>query len=102
VDGGRTARTRERFVAHLRPGARTRAVVRLESASPTRTHALAGGREVAGFVVEPGGWVEAVFDLPADRVTAETTIELTTEGGSLSVFHYWFGEARGGALAPGR
>ena len=99
VDGGRTQRVHERFVARLHEGERTRAIVRLQAEVPTRTHVLAGGREIAGFEVEPGTWVEAAFDVPGESAQRETAIEVVTEGGALSIFHYWFGRPLG---APGR
>jgi hypothetical protein len=92
LDGGRTMRNDERFVAHLRAGERTRAVVRLEATVPTRVQVLAGGREIALFEVEPAAWTEAIFNVPAKDAAPETPIEIVTEGGALSVFHYWFGE----------
>jgi hypothetical protein len=91
VDGGRTMRTHERFVAHLRPGEKTRGVVRLEASVPTRVRVLVGGREVALFEVEPAAWTEAIFNVPAERARGETPIEIVTDGGALTVFHYWFG-----------
>jgi hypothetical protein len=97
VDGGRTMRTRERFVAHLRAGERARSVVRLEAALPTRVQVLVAGREAALFEVEPGGWTEATFNVRAESAEPETEIELRTEGGELTVFHYWFGSALGSA-----
>ena len=67
-------------------------VVRLEAAVPTRVHVRVGGREVALFEVEPEAWTEAHFDVPAaSERWPETAIELVTEGGALTVFHYWFG-----------
>jgi hypothetical protein len=91
VDGGRTMRTRERFVAHLHGGERTRGVVRLEASVPTRVRVLAGGREIAFFEVEPAAWTEAVFNVPAGDARDETAIEVRTEWGALTIFHYWFG-----------
>ena len=90
LDGGRTMRQRERFVARLRPGERTRAVVRLEASVPTRVRVLVAGREAALFEVEPGAWTEATFNVRAESAGPETEIELVAEGGTLSVFHYWF------------
>ena len=80
VDGGRTMRTHERFVAHLRAGERTRAVVRLEAQVPTRVHVRAGGREVAFFEVEPAAWTEAIFNVPAESADPETSIEVAAGG----------------------
>jgi hypothetical protein len=93
VDGGRTMRRKERFVAHLNPGERTRAVVRLEASVPTRVQVLVAGREAALFEVEPGAWTEAAFNVRAESAGPETEIELVAVGGALSVFHYWFSPA---------
>ncbi len=94
LDGGRTMRTHERFVAHLQEGKRAACVVRLQAATPTRVHALAGGREIALFEVEPNSWTEAIFGVPGKDAHADTVVELRTEGGALSIFHYWFAEPR--------
>ncbi len=102
LDGGRTMRTRERFVAHLHPGERTRAVVRLEASVPTRVQVLVGGREVALFEVEPAAWTEAFFNVPAGDAKGETPIELVAEGGALAVFHYWFGAPPSPLAGEGR
>jgi hypothetical protein len=90
IDGGRTMRTTERFSAHLRPGERARGVIRLEAAVPTRVRVRAEGRVIAFFEVEPAAWTEAILDVPAELAKRETAIELVTEGGVLTVFHYWF------------
>ena len=91
LDGGRTMRTRERFVAHLHAGERTRTVMRIEASVPTRVQVLVGGREVALFEVEPAAWTEAFFNVPAGDAKGETPIEIVAQGGALTVFHYWFG-----------
>jgi hypothetical protein len=90
VDGGRTRRTAERFVAHLRPGSPARAVVRLEARPGTKVHVLAGDQPVATF--ETAGdedWEEQTFDLPAAVAGERTPIELRFSGG-VTTFHYWF------------
>ena len=92
LDGGRTGRVQERFVAHLHPGAAARGVVRLESQTPTRVIVRASGKDVGMFEVDPGSWVEAQFPIPAAQAASETPIDLViVEGGALSIFHYWFG-----------
>jgi hypothetical protein len=92
ADGGRTGRIRERFVTHLHEGVAAHGAVRLESTTPTLVRMRAGSRDVALFQVTPGGWVEAVFDVPASVAKAATPIELVAEqGGALTIFHYWFG-----------
>ena len=91
LDGGRTARRRERFVAHLHPGERTRAVVRLEAAVPTRVQVLVAAKEAALFEVEPAAWTEATFNVRGESAGEDTVIELVADGAGLTVFHYWFG-----------
>jgi hypothetical protein len=93
VDGGRTMRSQERFVAHLRAGEKARACVRLEASVPTRVRVLVAGREAALFEVEPGGWTEATFNVRAESAGAETEIALSADEGDLTVFHYWFAPA---------
>jgi hypothetical protein len=92
VDGGRSRRTHERFVARLAAGKAARGVMRVESTAPTLVRVRAGARDVALFEIRPGSWVEAVFDVPADVASERTPVEVVAErGGALTVFHYWFG-----------
>ncbi len=92
LDGGRTQRMQDRFVAHLHAGAAARCVARLESQTPTRVVVRASGKDVAMFDVGPGDWVEAAFEIPAAQAASETPIDLVVvEGGPLTTFHYWFG-----------
>ncbi|HLK35726.1 MAG TPA: hypothetical protein VKU41_03165, partial [Polyangiaceae bacterium] len=101
VDGGRTLRTRERFEAHLVPGAPSRGIVRLKGSEGALVRVLAKGQPVAvlSFADDPDGaedepeaddWVERTFDIPASATAARTPIELVVEGGTVSTFHYWF------------
>jgi hypothetical protein len=102
VDGGRTNRTRERFVAHLPAGERTRGIVRFEAAAGTTLYVLAGGEPVATIARGAGDpddpeaidWVERSFEVPAGLATARTAIELRVSGRPATVFHYWFVRAR--------
>jgi hypothetical protein len=106
VDGGRSRRTRERFVARLRPGRASRCIVRLAASRRTTVHAFAGGKPVGGFDVGDLGeadvppatpergrndeeWVERSFDLPAGIATARTPIELRAAPEAITTFHYW-------------
>jgi len=92
LDGGRTQRVQDRFVAHLHADIAARAVVRLESQVPTRVVVRARGKDVGMFEIDPGGWVEATFEIPAAQASSETPIDLVAvEGGALTIFHYWFG-----------
>ncbi|HEY4015873.1 MAG TPA: hypothetical protein VGM06_21180 [Polyangiaceae bacterium] len=88
VDGGRSRRTAERFVAHLRPGVATTLVVRLEG--PAHARVLAGGTAIASFSAGGDEWVERAFDMPADLASERTLISVDATGGALTTFHYWF------------
>jgi hypothetical protein len=92
VDGGRSGRADERFVAHLPAGVQARCIVRLDAPPGTRIQALAGGRALGEIEVgDAPDWVERSFALPADVTGPATRIELRTSGGGpVTVFHYWF------------
>jgi hypothetical protein len=91
VDGGRTRRTVERFVAHLQSGSAARCVVRLAGHEGTRVRVLAGGEPVGAFDAssDEDDWVERAFNVPAAAAAERTPIELRTAGGDVETFHYW-------------
>jgi hypothetical protein len=90
VDGGRTRRTEERFVAHLRPGAAAQCIVRFEAAAGTQVHVLANSEPIAAFEAEPSeDWVERTFEVPRQVAVEHTSIELSFSAG-VTTFHYWF------------
>jgi hypothetical protein len=92
VDGGRTRRTHERFVARIRTGAGARGIVRLLGPQGTVLHVLANGMPVDRLELDDGGgeWVERSFEIPVGAIGPRTQIELRVEKGAVSVFHYWF------------
>jgi hypothetical protein len=92
VDGGRTRRSRERFIAKLRANASARGVVRVEAAAAARVTVFANGENVGEFVVGETDtrWVEGAFEIPANAAGPATRVELRFSGGVVSVFHYWF------------
>jgi hypothetical protein len=91
VDGGRVNRELERFVAHLRPGVETIAVVRIPSEGETKVIVEAANRKVAELDVPPSGWYEPTFVIPADVASQATPISLRAqEEGSFGSAHYWF------------
>jgi hypothetical protein len=91
VDGGRTHRTVDRFVAHLTPGVAARGVVRIDGGAGTHVHVLAGGEPIGAFDVgDDEDWVERTFDVPSGAAGARTRIELRASGGAMTTFHYWF------------
>jgi hypothetical protein len=96
VDGGRTRRSVERFVAHLQPGIAAQGLVRLDGQPGSRVVVLANGEPIGGFDVgEKDDWEERSFALPSSITSANTHIELRVTGGAITTFHYWF------AVAPG-
>jgi hypothetical protein len=92
VDGGRTGRARERFVAHLPPGRSARAIVRLRADAASRVHVIVNGTPAGDLNVDSdeGDWTETTFDLPSNATGPRTRIEIRVEGPPLTVFHYWF------------
>jgi hypothetical protein len=72
VDGGRKARTLERFRLKVAPGARV--VARVESDAATELELRLDGRPASRAGVEPGAWREVVLAVPPSaggRVVAE-------------------------------
>jgi hypothetical protein len=91
VDGGRTRRSIDRFVAQLRRGVGARGIVRLMGQRGSRVYVLVGGEPVAAFDVgDDQDWVERSFEVPARVVAARTQIELRASPGTVTTFHYWF------------
>ncbi|HVR03893.1 MAG TPA: hypothetical protein VMT47_17275 [Polyangia bacterium] len=95
VDGGRSRRTRERFVARLRPGLASHCIVRLAATRRTSVLALAGGEPAGAFDVgedaedDDDHWVERSFDVPAAVAAPRTPIELRAAPEAITTFHYW-------------
>jgi hypothetical protein len=91
VDGGRTRRTVERFVARLPRGAAARCIVRLEGSGGTGVRVLADGQPVASFTLdEMDDWQERAFDVPQNAAAGErVSFELRFSGG-VTTYHYWF------------
>lgn len=101
VDGGRTQRIAERFVAHLRPGSAARCIVRLDAAPGTEVRVLAGGEPAAAFEAgSEDGWEERSFDLPATTAGERTPIEVRFSG-RVTTFHYWFVAPGDAPVTPG-
>ena len=94
IDGGRTQRASERFVARLRPGVATRCIARVEGTQGANVRVLANEQPVAEFVIDADDdWMERVFELPAEAASDRTHIELRVSGGRMTSFHYWFAVA---------
>jgi hypothetical protein len=95
IDGGRTHRTTERFVARLRSGAAARCVVRLAGNEGTSVRVLAGKEPVGSFdAAGEDDWAERAFDVPASAAAARTSIELRAVGGDIETYHYWCASRR--------
>jgi hypothetical protein len=90
ADGGRTHRYAERFCVETPSDSPSTGTVRLMPTNATRVRVLADGVELEAFEVEEGGWAEYTFSLPK---RGRQRLELRPEGGSLTVFHYWFSRA---------
>jgi hypothetical protein len=86
LDGGRTNRTRDRFVVRA-PGA-AHLVARVETHATTGLSLRVNGQPVGRAVVEAGPWTEVVFDLPAGA----REIEVSSDGAAFTSFHYWVSE----------
>ena len=95
VDGGRTQRSRERFVVKLTRGERTIAHGRMQaSGEGTALEMRVGGRLVGKAKVETGPWTEIAVVIPGDAITSDAmTIEVSASGGTYSSFHWWFSPA---------
>jgi hypothetical protein len=92
VDGGRTGRTHERFVAHLKVGATVSGIVRIQGPRGTVVHVVVNRVPAGAFELDEaeGKWIERSFELPAGSIGKQTQVELRVEDGSVNVFHYWF------------
>ena len=93
VDGGRTRRVMERFVAHLHPGADVRGIVRLEGSAGSQVRILANGEPVGSFDLgddDEGDWSERSFEVPASLAQDPTRIEVRVGAGAVTTYHYWF------------
>jgi hypothetical protein len=90
VDGGRTERLEDRFVARLRPGQPARGIIRLEAGPATQVSVLADGHPLAQLEAgSEGDWEELSFDVPAEVAGERTLLEVRFSG-AVTTFHYWF------------
>jgi hypothetical protein len=89
VDGGRSRRLAERFVALVPPGAPVRVVVRLDAPPDTHVSVFASDRPAVRFDTgDANDWQESSFDIPASAVTAPLALELHFSA-PVTVYHYW-------------
>lgn len=96
VDGGRTQRIRERFVAKLPRGKTIVALARMQTAAEVSNVELRiGERSIGHAAIEAGPWTEIVLVIPADAVTSDaTTVDVTAASAAFTSFHWWFAEAK--------
>jgi hypothetical protein len=94
VDGGRTQRSRERFVAKLTRGVKTIALGRVQAAADADLEVRVGGRVVGKARIEAGPWTEIAVVIPGDAITSDAmTVEVSASGSAYSSFHWWFAPA---------
>jgi hypothetical protein len=94
VDGGRTQRTRERFVVKLPRDQKLAAIARVRVAGENPSMTLdvkVSGRSIGKATAEPGAWTELEVELPADVVKEDATVvDVTATGAPFTSFHWWF------------
>jgi hypothetical protein len=95
IDGGRTQRLHERFVAKLPHNQKLLAIARIQTTGEVSNLEVKIGEKVVGTMrVEGGPWTEVVVAVPADAVTQETTtIDVSATGAPFTSFHWWFASA---------
>jgi hypothetical protein len=94
LDGGRTQRTRERFVVKVPRGASATLLGRVQSAGEAKLEVRAGDASAGSLVVEAGPWTEVAFALPASASGEETALEVTSTGAPITTFHWWVAATR--------
>ena len=92
VDGGRTRRLHESFIARLHPNKESFGVVRLRGDATAHAALFAGGEKLGDFGFDDSEWIEASFTIPAPLAHAETHVELVATSGSVDVFHWYFAD----------
>lgn len=95
LDGGRTNRIRERFEVHAQgavSGRALRGIARVEVSSNTVLEIKHAGKIIARMNVEPGGWSEVSFDVPATTFDDGTKDIDVSADAPFTSFHWWFTE----------
>lgn len=96
VDGGRTQRVRERFVAKLPRGKSIVALARMQtSAAVSNVELRIGEQSIGHAAVEAGPWTEIAILIPAEALTSDaTTFDVTAASAAFTSYHWWFAEAK--------
>jgi hypothetical protein len=89
LDGGRTNRTRDRFVADVSAPGPLAIVARIDPGAPMTLRLLVEGAEVATASVEAGPWTEVVLAIPESARGPQKRIEVNAPEGTFTSFHYW-------------
>lgn len=92
ADGGRYARTHDRFVVELNEGRRATLVARLASAQPIEVEVFAGGKPAGSLQGPAGAWQELTLEIPGELIGRWTSIRLEARGEhpEFAALHYWF------------
>jgi hypothetical protein len=92
ADGGRFARTADRFVARLRPGVQARAIARWVGSDDGEVEIVveSGARVLANVRLGAYRAQEDEFVIPADVASERTPIQVRALNGTFGSLHYWF------------
>ncbi len=92
ADGGRFARTADRFVARLRPGTQARAIARWVGSDEGEVEIVveSGSRVLANVRLGAYRAQEDEFVVPADVASERTPIQVRALNGTFGSLHYWF------------
>lgn len=88
VDGGRTARLHDVFVATVPKGKPASLVARVLSIEPITLHARAGEKDLGAATTEAGRWTEVTFGIPTDVFGPQIRFEVNADK-TFTSFHYW-------------
>ena len=90
AEGGRYARTRDEFVAHVDAGRAARIVMRVGADTPTELVVRSGARELGRIAVGTEAWIERSVLLAADVTGRSMPISVApATPGTFTSYHYW-------------
>lgn len=100
LDGGRTRRRADRFLATLAGEGPLVLVARLKSTAATSIRCSIDGRALGEVPLDAESWEELVFSVP-DDVRGTKAIEVNAAGAAtFTSFHYWIGRRAARAAPP--